>query len=177
MRCINLNEVYSFTVYRQQKSSKKFSDRFRARAARLGLQANEIAERIGVEPGAVSNWMNGTNPPKPKNLRQLADLLGCEMDWLMGLDVAEPMSPGELRESMDSELLRWQRRALAAEHKIDVIRAVVGSMASSPANDAPGAMLNLAESQVDSASSSAPTGQKSPPSPGVSPETKLPPAV
>lgn len=70
----------------QQKSSEKFSEgfsqRLRSRMARLGIQANEIAEKVGVEPGAVSNWTTGVNEAKGKNLRKLADILSCTPEWL-----------------------------------------------------------------------------------------------
>lgn len=88
---IKLNKVYTTRVNSQQKSSEKLSDgfsqRLRSRMARLGIQANEVAEKVGVEASAVSNWTSGSNEAKGKNLRKLADVLGCSPQWLLtGMD-------------------------------------------------------------------------------------------
>lgn len=44
---------------------------------------NRLAERIGVEGTAVSQWKWGQSRPTPKNLRALAD----EMQAVAGVDV------------------------------------------------------------------------------------------
>lgn len=49
-----------------------------------GIQANELALKIGVEPGAVGNWMNGANLAKGRNLRKLAAALNRTPEYFLG---------------------------------------------------------------------------------------------
>ncbi len=56
---------------------------------RLDVQQNELAERLGIEPGAVSNWINARNMPKGRNLRKLAQELRCDGWWLRGEEIGE----------------------------------------------------------------------------------------
>ena len=117
----------------QQKSTVKFSDNLRFRAARLNLQANEIAEHLGIEPSAVSNWMNGVNMPKPKNIRTLAGLLKCDPDWLLGktdtMVLEEPAAAyATPSENIAVERDMWRRRAKEAEQQLHDLRTGLQSL-------------------------------------------------
>lgn len=82
---------------RQQKNKEKLSiflERLTERMARLSLQQNELAERMGLKAGAVGNWLTGQNAISPKNLRKLAEVLQCDRDWLRGMEGAEPGAKG-----------------------------------------------------------------------------------
>jgi transcriptional regulator with XRE-family HTH domain len=77
----------------QQKKSEKvrqFSERFRARMLRLGIQQNELASRLGIGPSAVNNWWQGENMAKLSMLRKIADELGVSIEWLTGEDAVYP---------------------------------------------------------------------------------------
>ena len=76
----------------QQKKSEKlrfFSERFKAALARANFQDNEIAQKVGVEPSAISNWRQGRNMAKGRNLRRLAEVLKCPPGWLLGEESSE----------------------------------------------------------------------------------------
>jgi transcriptional regulator with XRE-family HTH domain len=80
-------------VASQQNNTEKFSlfsGRLRARLAKLGIQQNELADRVGVSPGAVNNWLSGVNAAKGKHLRRLADVLNCDAHWLSGDESPTP---------------------------------------------------------------------------------------
>src|SRR6266702_2493657 len=108
----------------QQTKSEKlrvFSERFKSALGKWNFQDNEIAQKVGVEPSAISNWRQGRNMAKGKNLRRLAEVLNCRPGWLLG------------EESSDSGLLfgkaplphgkdTWHQRALAAEKKLAHLR-------------------------------------------------------
>jgi transcriptional regulator with XRE-family HTH domain len=109
----------------QQKKSEKlrtFSERFRSALRRSNFQDNEIAEKMGVAPSAISNWRQGLNMAKGKNLRRLAEVLNCRPGWLLGEE-----------ENEDTDVLRrgqtpygkdtWQERALSAEKRLADLRA------------------------------------------------------
>lgn len=66
----------------------------RAREAK-GLSQKEIAISLGVSNPTVSDWERGVKTPAGKNLKKLADLLNCTIDFLLG--IAESSSSGALR--------------------------------------------------------------------------------
>src|ERR1700694_3906365 len=71
----------------QQKKSEKlriFSERFKSALRKSNFQDNEIAEKMRVAPSAISNWRQGLNMAKGKNLRRLAEVLNCRPGWLLG---------------------------------------------------------------------------------------------
>src|SRR5256885_13667536 len=107
---------------RQQKTSEKlriFSERFKAALERSNFhfQDNEIAEKVGVEPSAISNWRQGRNMAKGKNLRRLAEVLSCRPGWLLGEEGIESgilAGKTPLPHGKDT----WHLRALTAEKKL-----------------------------------------------------------
>lgn len=49
-----------------------------------GIKQIALAEKIGVNKGNVSRWMNGENVPYGENLTKLAAALGVSVDYLLG---------------------------------------------------------------------------------------------
>ena len=54
----------------------------RERRSRLGMSQAELAERIGVNQTAVSQWERGIITPTLNKARKLAETLGCTIDEL-----------------------------------------------------------------------------------------------
>src|SRR5947208_5403082 len=112
---------------RQQKKSEKlrlFSERFKSALRRSNFQDNEIAEKMGVAPSAISNWRQGLNMAKGKNLRRLAEVLNCRPGWLLGEednDEAGAMGKGQTPYGKDHDT--WRQRALVAEKKLADLRS------------------------------------------------------
>jgi transcriptional regulator with XRE-family HTH domain len=108
----------------QQKKSEKlrtFSERFRSALRKSNFQDNEIAGKMGVAPSAISNWRQGLNMAKGKNLRRLAEVLNCRPGWLLGEEDIE--DTGMLRRAQTPYGKdTWQQRALAAEKKLADLR-------------------------------------------------------
>jgi transcriptional regulator with XRE-family HTH domain len=112
------------TVSQQKKSEKLrlFSERFKAALGRRNFQDNEIAEKVGVEPSAISNWRQGRNMAKGKNLRRLAEVLDCQPGWLSGEETIEAVAAaGRVRFSDSKDT--WHRRALNAEKRLADLRS------------------------------------------------------
>ena len=45
---------------------------------RKGLSQKELADALGIDQSAVSNWERGLSEPTAFNIRRLADLLGVK---------------------------------------------------------------------------------------------------
>lgn len=51
---------------------------------RAGLRQEDIAEKLGIDRSAVAKWEAGENLPRADKLPQLARLLNCTVDELLG---------------------------------------------------------------------------------------------
>lgn len=49
---------------------------------KAGVTQGELAEKLGVTQGAVSQWENGDTKPSVELLPKLASVLGCTIDEL-----------------------------------------------------------------------------------------------
>lgn len=58
--------------------------------AERGLGQREVADGIGVTPGAVAQWELGLSNPSLSNLLALTDLLDCTLDQLLVRDEQTP---------------------------------------------------------------------------------------
>ncbi len=75
-----------------------------------GLKQDEIAEKLGVSPQAVSKWENDISYPDIMTLPKLAELLGCSVDILLS-DKADELPetkylPENERKSFEELMLR-----------------------------------------------------------------------
>lgn len=76
---------------------------------RKGMKQEELAEKLGVSPQAVSKWENNQTCPDITLLPKLAQLLGVSVDELLTGKTAEPtvrMLPQEQRKDMKDMMLR-----------------------------------------------------------------------
>lgn len=60
-----------------------FGVRLSALIVRAGISQTDLAERIGVTPGAVSRWVSDEWPPGWDNLARLADAFGMSVSGLL----------------------------------------------------------------------------------------------
>lgn len=76
---------------------------------RKGMKQEELAEKLGVSPQAVSKWENNQTCPDIALLPKLAQLLDVSVDELLTGKTAEPtvrMLPQEQRKDMKDMMLR-----------------------------------------------------------------------
>jgi transcriptional regulator with XRE-family HTH domain len=92
-----------------------FPERFRELVASSGLTQKELANALGLSEGAIVNYKRD-RVPKADELVAIANHFGITVDWL--LRGTEP--PGR-----DASADAWKSRALAAEKKLDAIKAAM----------------------------------------------------
>lgn len=79
----------------------KFNERLISAMDRLGIKQIELANRTGIAPGTLSNYMQGKYKAKGENMRKLAEALNVNPAWLDGLD-----APMEIKKTNTIELGR-----------------------------------------------------------------------
>lgn len=84
--------------------------RIREMRRRTNLTGAELARRVGVTAGAVSQWENGTFVPATSKLPAIAAALGCSVDDLYG--------PDELRFAGEASARRVREKAVADARKM-----------------------------------------------------------
>lgn len=57
-----------------------------------GITQEELAQRLGVEPPAVSKWDRNLAFPRMDKLVAMADIFGCTVDYIIG---REPVRDGQ----------------------------------------------------------------------------------
>lgn len=82
-------------------------DNIRAVCKVKKLRQKDIAERMGVSPGSVTNWFKGTNFIDVDNLYKLCQILGVSLDQIFGV---APIVFGALNEE-ENEVIQAYRLA------------------------------------------------------------------
>ena len=69
-------------------SQNTIGERIKHHRKRLGMTQEQLAERMGVTPQAVSKWETNQSCPDISALPQLAELFGISVDELLGKEPA-----------------------------------------------------------------------------------------
>ena len=93
-------------------------NRFKQARINAGLSQKSAAISLGVRGPSMSGWESGKTRPKLKYLKDMADLYGVSVDYLLGEDgddKKEPavMSDDELRNEISSRVMGLSDPALA----------------------------------------------------------------
>jgi len=68
-----------------------------------GLTQADLAERLEVSRQSVSNWEVGTTTPSTKRLRDLSQLYGVPLDYLLNENSPEKQEEASLKEEISPE--------------------------------------------------------------------------
>jgi transcriptional regulator with XRE-family HTH domain len=84
---------------------------------KLGLVQEELASRVGVSQGQVSQWERGKKAPPYGELAKLAEVLDVPLAQLMalGLNLAKPVQRAIVE---DRELSRKEQDAMLALYQV-----------------------------------------------------------
>ena len=72
--------------FRLSQNNKKVGERIRQKRKALGLSQEELAERMHVTAALISNYENGKVDIKSSVMRELANILGSSVAYLMDGD-------------------------------------------------------------------------------------------
>ncbi|WP_353809653.1 helix-turn-helix domain-containing protein [Agromyces sp. SYSU T00194] len=76
------------------------ADRIRRALRVSGVGVGEMADELEVSRNTVSNWINGRNAPRRRDLRVIAMRTGMPLEWLENGEAPRPEDPdGGLEES------------------------------------------------------------------------------
>jgi transcriptional regulator with XRE-family HTH domain len=79
-----------------------FIERLNMALQTRNISPAELARKIGVHEGTISNYRKGRYEPKQKRLEEIAAALNVDIAWLMGADV--PMTK-KTTPSVDDEIV------------------------------------------------------------------------
>ncbi len=85
-----------------------------------GLTQAKVADKIGIEPSAVSCWINGKTIPSSENLSKLAQLVGKEPDELTLNDPTNQMSPNNAYGNTETTVNHNPNITHITIHKVDI---------------------------------------------------------
>lgn len=70
-----------------------FTERFNDAITMRGMKPADIARKTGIAEATISQYRSGYSKPKKERLVKLANALGVDPSWLMGLDVPMVSAP------------------------------------------------------------------------------------
>lgn len=83
----------------------ELSERIKQYRRERGYSQEQVARKLHITQGAVSQWELGLTAPNAQQVGALADLLGTTADELLGREKPEPPKPPALDNAIVSILL------------------------------------------------------------------------
>ena len=86
-----------------------FYDVFLQLCNSVNKSPSAVAQELGLNKSAVTNWKNRQTPPRDATLRKLADYFAVSVDYLLGNEKKSPeINSGDLLIA-DEDIIRIQR--------------------------------------------------------------------
>ena len=83
------------------KIEESFKDRFNRALLMSDMTAADLSRKTGISESTLSQYKSGYAKPKDERLVKIANALGVDPAWLMGLDV--PMHPSDVHSNAHAE--------------------------------------------------------------------------
>ena len=64
-----------------------FKERLEEALSKANMNQEMLSLKTNINKGLITQWKNGKAKPKIENARKMAEVLGCDPDWLRGEDV------------------------------------------------------------------------------------------
>lgn len=91
----------------------EIKDRLKKALDSSGMTASELAQKSGINKGAISRYLHGTVIPKQSAVGELARALGVSPAWLLGFNVTEDGRAVEAQLDLDALTDENRLRVLA----------------------------------------------------------------
>lgn len=99
-----------------------------------GLKQKDLAEKVGISPSTISDFLNGkTAKMDTTKAQEMADILGCSVNFLLGDDSIDLDLSKELKEERES--LGFSSKDLSNETKIPEIVILKYEAGDEPISD------------------------------------------
>jgi transcriptional regulator with XRE-family HTH domain len=100
----------------------KFVDKLERLIREKGLGQTDVAEKAGISPTAMSNYLNRGSTPGVDSALRLARALGCSLEWLVddSMDWDAPPSAKEIPDSVLASELAARYLAAAVRMRSDL---------------------------------------------------------
>lgn len=82
-----------------------------------GIKQIDLASRLNVRQGTISNWESGKTEPDIESLQKLADIFGTTVDYVLGGGTTSDHKPL----ASDEEQLLSAYRAMSEQKKQELI--------------------------------------------------------
>ena len=82
-----------------------------------GIKQIDLASRLNVRQGTISNWESGKTEPDIESLQRLADIFGTTVDYVLGGGTTSDHKPL----TSDEEQLLSAYRAMSEQKKQELI--------------------------------------------------------
>lgn len=82
------SDNFSNTIVLSKNNMKSFSKRLKELRLEKNQTQQELADKIGINRGAYSNWENGKREPSFSKLIELSKLLNTTPNYLLGISDA-----------------------------------------------------------------------------------------
>lgn len=96
-----------------------FASWMRSQLKRNDWTAADLARRVSISPGRISEWLSGKRQPSSASCLRLADAFGADPDYVLALaghrTPAEPLPPDDPRSRIIALVKRVQMTPQQAE--------------------------------------------------------------
>ena len=105
---------------------KLFGEKLRNHRKKLGMTQEEVAEKVGVSPQAVSKWESGDCLPDCFNLKVISDVYKISADVLL-----ETESDGNIDavaskiEQLATEYI-WANKEKCSDNRVGAVKTLLG---------------------------------------------------
>jgi transcriptional regulator with XRE-family HTH domain len=105
-----------------------------------GITQRELARKLGVTEGAISNYMSGLRTPGLIEIEAIARAIGMPPEELMGwhdraaVAIAEGLA---IHQSIPEQIDHWRQRALAAEKQLALIQTKLKALLADSEKSSP----------------------------------------
>lgn len=98
-----------------------FQENLRAYRLQRGYTQQDVADRLGVTKSTYCGYETGKRKPDVAKIKELARILGCSADVLLGTQLASPTASGVTKR----QILEWARNEASTEDLAEFLQILL----------------------------------------------------